>query len=224
VRISVAANPGASSRSDTATIAGITYTIDQSGTGPATAPGAPTGVTAAAGNAQATVSFTAPTSNGERRTITGYTATANPGGATATGTGSPLTVTGLTNGTTYTFTVTAANSAGTGAASAASAAVTPITVPGAPTSVVATAGNAQAIVSFVAPASNGGAAITSYTATASPGGATTTGSVSPLTVTGLSNGTSYTFTVRATNSAGAGAASTASAAITPATVPERQPA
>ncbi|MEA4893237.1 MAG: Ig-like domain-containing protein [Peptococcaceae bacterium] len=88
------------------------------------APGAPASVTATAANEQATVSFTPPTSNGGAK-ITGYTVTSSPGGITATGTASPITVTGLTNGTAYTFTVSATNSAGTGAASAASAAITP---------------------------------------------------------------------------------------------------
>ncbi len=89
------------------------------------------------------------------------------------------------------------------------------TAPGAPTSVSAVAGNAQAAVSFTAPASNGGSAITGYTVTSSPGGLTATGASSPLTVTGLTNGTAYTFTVTATNAIGTSAASTASSAVTP---------
>jgi hypothetical protein len=89
-----------------------------------TVPGSPTGVTATAGDGQATVSFTAPASNGGSP-VTGYTVTSNPGGITATGASGPITVTGLTNGTAYTFTVTATNSIGTSAPSAASNAVTP---------------------------------------------------------------------------------------------------
>ena len=89
------------------------------------------------------------------------------------------------------------------------------TVPTAPTSVTAVAGNSQAIVSFTAPASSGSSAITSYTVTSSPGNITATGAASPITVTGLTNGTAYTFTVTATNSVGLGTASLPSNSITP---------
>ncbi len=89
------------------------------------------------------------------------------------------------------------------------------TVPGAPTNVVADEGNASATITFDAPVSNGGATITSYTVTSSPGNFTATGSASPLTVTGLTNGTTYTFTVKATNSASASAASSASNSVVP---------
>ena len=87
--------------------------------------------------------------------------------------------------------------------------------PGAPTSVSAAAGQGQATVSFTAPASNGGAAITSYTVISSPGNFSVSGAGSPLTVTGLTNGTAYTFTVTATNSVGTSSASTASSSVTP---------
>ncbi len=181
-------------------------------------PGAPTGVTATPGDIQATVSFSAPASNGGSP-INLYTVTSTPGSFTATGSGSPIIVTGLSNGTSYTFTVTATNSVGTGPASAVSNSVTPDVVPDAPTSVSATATDAQAVVSFSAPASNGGTAVLSYTVTSSPGGLMATGSSSPLTVTGLTDGTPYTFTVVATNALGSGAASAPSNSVTPAGVP-----
>ena len=89
------------------------------------APGAPTGVSASLGNAQAQVSWTAPGSDGGSP-VTGYTVTSAPGARTCTTTGAlSCTVTGLTNGISYTFTVTATNGAGTGPASGASAPVTP---------------------------------------------------------------------------------------------------
>jgi uncharacterized protein (TIGR02145 family) len=87
-------------------------------------------------------------------------------------------------------------------------------VPDAPTSPVATAGNAQASVEFNPPASNGGGTITSYTVTSSPGNFSTTGPSSPLVVTGLANLTAYTFTVVATNATGNSVASAPSAAVT----------
>ena len=184
---------------------------------PFTVPGAPTGVTASAGNAQATVIFTAPVSNGGSA-ITGYTVTSIPGGLTGNGTASPITVNGLTNGTAYTFTVTATNAIGTSAASSASNSVTPVapsTVAGAPTIGTASAGNAQATVTFTAPVSNGGSAITGYMVTSVPGGLTGTGTASPITVSGLTNGTAYTFTVTATNAIGTSLASSASNSVTP---------
>jgi uncharacterized protein (TIGR02145 family) len=94
----------------------------------------------------------------------------------------------------------------------------PATAPGAPTIGTATAGDAEATVAFTAPASDGGAAITTYTATSSPGnitGMVTQAGSGTITVTGLTNGTAYTFTVTATNSAGTGAASAASNSVTP---------
>jgi uncharacterized protein YhjY with autotransporter beta-barrel domain len=88
-------------------------------------------------------------------------------------------------------------------------------VPGAPTAPNATAGDASAVVSFVAPLFTGGAAITGYTVTSSPGGISATGAGSGITVTGLTNGTAYTFSVTANNSAGTGSASASSNSVTP---------
>jgi len=94
------------------------------------------------------------------------------------------------------------------------------TVPGPPTSVTAQAGQNSATVSWTPPTDNGGSAVTSYTATASPGGQSCTDTVATpetdtCTVTGLTGGTSYTFTVTATNSVGSSAPSTASSPVTP---------
>ena len=88
-------------------------------------------------------------------------------------------------------------------------------VPDAPTIGTATGGNASASVTFTAPSNVGGGAITSYTVISSPGGITGTGASSPVTVSGLTNGTAYTFTVVATNAYGTGPASAASNSVTP---------
>jgi hypothetical protein len=181
-------------------------------------PSAPGAVTATAGNASATVAFTAPADDGGAP-VTAYTVTSSPDAITATGAASPVTVDGLANGTTYTFVVTATNAAGTSEPSAASSEVTPAlpvaTVPAVPLGVSARAGNASATVNFSAPTDDGGSPITGYVVTASPGGGTATGATSPLTVTGLVNGTSYTFAVKAVNSVGESAASAPSVGVTP---------
>ena len=185
---------------------------------PVTTPGFPTSVVAVRGNTEATISFNAPISDGGSA-ITGYTVTSNPGGITANGASSPINVTGLTNGTAYTFTVNATNAVGIGEASSPSNSITPATVPDAPTSPTVVPGNLEATVSFEAPINNGGSAITGYTVTSNPGGITASGASSPITVTGLTNGTAYTFTVTATNDVGEGDSSTESNSITPLTIP-----
>jgi len=88
-------------------------------------PGAPTIGTATVVGTNASVAFTAPANLGNPATITGYTVTSSPGGLTGTGTSSPITVTGFTQGQAYTFTVTATNASGTSPASAASNSITP---------------------------------------------------------------------------------------------------
>ena len=93
-------------------------------------------------------------------------------------------------------------------------------VPNAPTIGTATVSgvSGQASISFTVPAFNGNSTITSYTATSSPGGITATVSQAgsgTILVTGLTNGTAYTFTVSATNSIGQSAESVASNSVTP---------
>jgi hypothetical protein len=186
-------------------------------------PNAPTAVTSSPGNGKATVSWTPPTPNGGTA-ITSYTATASPGGAFATtldGVTTSIDVTGLTNGTAYTFTVVASNAAGNGAASSASTAIT-VGTPPAPGSPNAAAGGSagQAVLTWTVPADNG-SAIVSYTVT--PYDGTTAGtpivlpgsSLTGTTVTGLVSGHTYTFTVFATNGNGNGSVATTNAVVVP---------
>lgn len=97
-------------------------------------PGAPTIGTATAANAEASITFTAPEDSGTPATIIAYKITSFPDGITAIGSSSPITITGLTNGTSYTFKVQAINATGTSPFSSESNSVTPIAYTG-PTSV-----------------------------------------------------------------------------------------
>ena len=186
---------------------------------PITTPDAPIiGTATTLSDSAISVAFTPP-SNGGGSPITSYTVTSSPGGYTATGSTSPLVVSGLNGGTGYTFTVTATNAAGTSDASGSSnQATTDTRISDAPSIGTATAGFEQATITFTAPAHDGGAAITSYVATSSPGGirGTVSGPGSgEITVTGLTNGVDYTFTVTAVNENGTSAPSSASNSVTP---------
>ena len=175
-------------------------------------PDSPSGVFAAAGNTQATIAWTDGSSNGSAissQTIYVYS------GASLVSTktncsGSPCTVTGLTNGTSYTFKVSDTNGVGGGALSDPSSAVTPATYPGAPQNVSVVAAGGQAVVSWTPPASNGGSPIISYSVSAGARSCSYTVSspeTDSCTITGLTNGSSYTFSVTATNGLGAGSPS-----------------
>ena len=181
-------------------------------------PGAPTNVTGVAGNGQCVVSWTE--SSSIEYPVTSYVVTSSPGAFTATTTGTTAIVSGLTNGTAYTFTVVAINDIGQSPASAASAAVTPVGLALAPTGVTVTKiASGQIQVSFTQlsgiSAATGGTAITGYTITPSPAPATSPLSYSFLgstyTFINLTPSTSYTFAVFATNFQGNSAATTSSA-------------
>jgi alpha-tubulin suppressor-like RCC1 family protein len=173
----------------------------------ASAPPAPTGVGAVAGNGSVTLSFNPSSAAGLVTFAYATSCTSSNGGASGTkaGSASPITISGLTNGKSYTCTVAAVNAAGTGMPSVQSNSVTPqATTPGAPTITRLIAGRTTMKVYFAPPAANGGAKITGYTATCTGGGAAPfmTGTTSPITVTGLTAGVSYTCSVIATNDAG----------------------
>ena len=189
-----------------------------------------TGVTRVSGSGTSVdIAFNAPSYNGNQ-TITSYTAVSTPGNITASisqsGSGT-IRVTGLTQGTSYTFVVYATNVVGNGANSAASAAIIAATVPGTPTIGTPTrvSGSGTEIdVPFSAPASDGGLPITTYWITYQYSGGSGSQSISQAgsgtkRVTGLTQGTSYTFRVYATNAIGDSPNSAASAAIIPATLP-----
>src|SRR5207244_2717198 len=127
------------------------------------------------------------------------------------------TVNELANGTSYTFTVKAKNAMGASPASPPSVAVTPLSVPDAPAGVGAAARNNGATISWAAPSHDGGTPVTNYVVMSSPDNKTVNvgASLTSATITGLTNGAAYTFTVRAVNSVGAGPWSPASNAVTP---------
>ncbi len=190
-------------------------------------PAPPTGVKAASGSTTTTtgsltVTFAAGVNNGSA--IGKYTATctSSNGGVTKTGlhyyaTPAPITVTGVTTGKTYTCTVTATNARGTGLASSPSLPVI-VGSPGAPTGVTVTHVAAGEIKVAFTPGANNGSTTTSYTAScvSSNGGVAgmKSGTATPLTVTGLTVGSTYRCTVTATNARGTSLASNPSGAVT----------
>jgi YVTN family beta-propeller protein len=180
-----------------------------------TVPGAPTGVKAIPGYASAVVSWTAPASDGGSA-ITGYAVTTSPGTKGCTTKGArreTCRVMGLRNGITYSASVRARNLKGLGATSA-HVSVKP-GEPSAPTDVKTIGGIREVTVSWTAPADNG-SVITRFTVRSSPGSKTcSTTRATACTVTGLTDDTTYTFKVTATNALGTGPASAASPPITP---------
>ena len=184
---------------------------------PPTPPSAPQNLAATGGNAQVTLTWQAPASDGGSP-ITNYKIYRGLAPTTETlltTVGNVLTYTdsAVTNGVTYYYQVSAVNSPGEGAksneASATPNQTPPPTPPSAPTNLVATGGNAQVTLTWQAPASNGGSPITNYRiyrGTSSNGETlkATIGNVLTYTDTSVTNGVTYYYQVSAVNGAGEG--------------------
>ena len=176
------------------------------GSPPVTVPAAPTGLQATAGNGQVALTWNssagATSYNVQRSTTSGgpYSATASP-------TTNSYTDTGLTNGTTYYYVVSASNSAGE-SPNSAQVIATPNAPPAAPTGLSATAGNAQVSLSWIASAGATSYNVQRSTTSGGPYTSIASPTTTSYTDTGLTNGTPYYYVVSAVNSAGQSANST----------------
>jgi len=184
-------------------------------------PTAPRNLEAEPRDGKSAVSWDAPLSNGGSA-ITAYTVSTSPSSAGCTTAGAPdldCEIPGLTNGTTYTVTATATNMYGESVASTSNN-VTPRAVPSAPLNVAATPGDESAVVTWDAPASDGGSPVLSYEVITVPtsDGCTATAPTMTCTITGLTNGEPYSVIVNAVNVAGDGVAASP-VSVTPYTVP-----
>ena len=190
-------------------------------------PAPPFAVTGVPGEDQVALSWLPP--SGPSAPVTGYRVQYSvDGGASwvlAAELSTPSTsavVGGLTNGVGYIFRVQSTSQSGDSLWSATSAIIVPPGGPGAPTSAVASPGNASATVSWSAPTGTQGHRLVGYRVTAVPGGQICATSATPpatpataCTVKGLTNGQAYTFTVVAISAAGTSAPSAATAPVTP---------
>ena len=181
-------------------------------------PGPPTNVVAVPENSAASITWDDPINNGGSP-ISSYTLTSTPGNIIVLSVQKPTLFQSLINGTSYTFTVYASNQNGYDSIpSIPSLPVIPASFPTYPRNPFAVAGNGEAQVSWIAPESDGGSPIINYTVTIDPpttGPQTTLDASITLLVTGLTNGTSYTFTVYATNIMGNSFISAATQPVTP---------
>lgn len=187
----------------------IDYVRIYSGTGGGSAPSAPAGLTATAGNAQVTLNWAAAPGATSYNVYRGSTSGGQSATPIATGiTGTSYTNTGLTNGTAYYYKVAAINASGTSAPSS-EASATPVSgsAPSAPAGLTATAGNAQVSLGWTA--SPGAASYEIYRGTTSNGQSATpivTGFTgTSYTNTGVTNGTTYYYKVKAVNVSGTSA-------------------
>jgi titin len=193
------------------------------------APAAPRIGIAVAGNGQVTVSWTAPADDGGSPVV-GYVVTVFPNGTTGSqitfdSTDTTQVMTGLTNGSRYQFAVEATNEIGRSPISALSNVATPMTgVPPSPTMTAAVATGDSIVVTWIAPTDDGGSPITGYILVARLANAPSNPPVyteefdstdTTETLTALTDGTSYVFTVVALNANGPGPESNVSQPATP---------
>lgn len=190
------------------------------------APGVPEIASTVAGDRSVTVEWKAPVSPVTTYEVRAVDAAGAPVGALTevSGNETSAVVTGLSNGQAYRFQVRASNELGTSAFTPLSAPVTPDVVPGVPTNVAGVGGNGVVSLSWSAPAANGGTPLTGYKVLVSAADVLVrtvplAGTATSVDITGLSNGTAYSFSVLAVNAHGDGAASAASAPVTPMTLP-----
>jgi fibronectin type 3 domain-containing protein len=186
---------------------GTSYSVVTPAAAGGATPSAPTGLTATGGSGQVTLSWTA---SSEATSYNVYEGSSSGGeGSTPVATGitsTTYTVSGLTNGTTYYFKVTAVDTAGTSGDSNEASATPELSAPSAPTGLTATGGSGQVALSWTA--STGATSYNVYEGSSSGGEGPTpiaTGIASTTyAVTGLTNGTAYYFKVAAVNTAGTG--------------------
>ena len=187
--------------------AGVSQTSSIVNVIPRTTPGVPTNLVGTPLNQSVSISFTEPNNGGSE--ITNYQYSLDGGktliAVSPVTTTSPIIISGLTNGTTYPIALRAVNIAGTSITSPIIN-VIPRTIPGTPTNLVGTPLNQSVSIAFTPPSNNGGSAITKYQYSLDGGNIFTDVSpvktTSPITISGLTNGTSYPIALRAVNIAG----------------------
>jgi autotransporter-associated beta strand protein len=169
-------------------------------------PAAPTGLTASAGDGQVSLAWSA-VSGATGYTVKQSSSAGGPYTTIATPTGTSHTATGLVNGSTYYFVVSASNAAGESANSAEASATPQQPLPAAPTGLTAIAGNAEVDLSWSAVSGATGYVVKQSVFSGGPYTTVATPTGTSHTATGLTNGTTYYFVVSATNTAGEGSAS-----------------
>ena len=221
VRIVATNHMGSTTSTNVITVAGVTASV----------PTAPTSLTSTAGNAQVILNWQVPSSDGGA-SITGYKIEMETGGVggyavlVETQEATTYTKTGLTNGVSYKFKISAINSVGTSTVSNPETTSIPITVTGVVTNIAGAAGDTQIVLTWDAPSNIGGSAITGYKIFMQTGtggdfdtGSNTGSTTTELTKTGLTNSVSYKFKIETVNGAGTSAAAIQSSFTIPVTVP-----